>query len=219
MTNSMWVRRNPFADAELVDGYEAWYSNAGIMADQQEKALLQRLLADFPEAQTILDVGCGTGHFTRWYEIKRLRATGIDLSRPMLAEALRLGTPVCAAGDAQELPFADGSFDLVSLITTLEFLPDPERALAEAARVARYGLIIGALNRQSLMGWRLMRSNAEPWRSARFFAPTRLADMAQRAVGGQAEVTWRTTILPARAGDSTHPWGGFIGMEVRLQGE
>ena len=77
---------------------------------------------------------------------------GLDLSRPMLAEAACLGSPPCVRGDALALPFSTAAFDLVALVTTLEFLLKPIQALAEALRVARQGLVLAVLNRQSLLG-------------------------------------------------------------------
>jgi ubiquinone/menaquinone biosynthesis C-methylase UbiE len=71
----------------------------------------------------------------------------------MLAECRRRhrGIPVLL-GDAQDLPFRDGSVDLVVFVVTLEFLENPPVALLEAVRVARQGLVVVALNRWSLGG-------------------------------------------------------------------
>lgn len=68
----------------------------------------------------------------------------------MLAEARRLlPRPPLVRGDAQRLPLRSASVDVVLFVTTLEFLDDPLRALAEAARVARQGIAIIGLNRCS----------------------------------------------------------------------
>jgi hypothetical protein len=56
---------NPFVDPALVAGYETWYQTTGRRADRLEKELLAWLLARFPSAGTLLEVGCGSGHFTR----------------------------------------------------------------------------------------------------------------------------------------------------------
>jgi ubiquinone/menaquinone biosynthesis C-methylase UbiE len=165
----------------------------------------------------MLEVGCGTGHFTRWFYDRGLRAAGLDASPPMLAEAVRLDSPPCALGDGLTLPFATGAFDLSVLITTLEFVADPGHALVEAMRVARCGLILGVLNRRSLLGWRLKRSGETLWQMAHFFTPAELSHLVQRAAAGKpAEITWRTTLWPLWPGALPLPWGGFIGMGVRL---
>src|SRR5260370_16921350 len=76
----------------------------------------------------------------------------------MLEQAcLRNGTSYLQ-GDAQALQFENQRFDLVAIITTLEFVTDPVQALQEAMRVARQGLLLGVLNRHSLLEYlRLLR--------------------------------------------------------------
>ena len=119
------------------------------------------------------------------------------------------------------LPLADRSHDLVALITTLEFLPDPLRALAEAARVARQGIVLGVLNRYSLLALRHRASGKALWRCARFFGPWELTHMVREAAGDRARtVVWRTTLWPIPGvRDLPLPWGGFIGMAVQLTEE
>jgi ubiquinone/menaquinone biosynthesis C-methylase UbiE len=208
---------NPFTNPTIVAGYEAWYETSGRRADRLEKALLKRLLAGFSRARTLLEVGCGTGHFTRWFGERGLRAMGLDLSPPMLAEAVRLGNLPYVQGDALALPFPAGAFDLVALITTLEFVPDPVQTLSEATRVARHGLILGVLNRQSLLAWRRKRSGEALWQMARFFTPAELVRLVQQAAAGkQAKIVWRTTLWPVWPGELPLPWGGFIGMAVSM---
>jgi ubiquinone/menaquinone biosynthesis C-methylase UbiE len=208
---------NPFTNPATVAGYEAWYETTGRRADHLETALLEYLLADFPQAWWVLEVGCGTGHFTRWLWEQGVWAVGLDVSTAMLAEAVRLSSPPCVQGDGLALPFATGAFDLIVLITTLEFVADPVQALVEAMRVARCGLILGVLNRQSLMGWRLKRSGAALWQMAHFFTPAELAQLVQRAATGKpARITWRTSLWPVWPGALPLPWGGFIGMAVHL---
>jgi SAM-dependent methyltransferase len=208
---------NPFASAAVVAGYDAWYGAAGRRADRLERALLKRFLVGFPGARSILEVGCGTGHFARWFGEQGLQAIGLDLSWPMLAEAIRLGSPPCVRGDALALPFSAGAFDLVALVTTLEFLPEPASALAEALRVARQGLILGVLNRQSLWGRRLKREDGPTWGVARLLTPAELSALVQRAAAGRpVKILWRTTLWPVWSGAHPLPWGGFIGMAAVL---
>jgi len=55
---------------EIAAHYEAWYETPqGQQADQQEKSLLRRLMEVFPGVRTVLEIGCGTGHFIRWPRI------------------------------------------------------------------------------------------------------------------------------------------------------
>lgn len=207
---------NPFTDPTVVAGYETWYGTTGRRADRLEKSLLGRLLADFSRADTLLEVGCGTGHFTRWFAEQGVQAIGVDLSPPMLAEVIRLDSLPCVLGDGLALPFPTDAFDLVALITTLEFVADPLLALREAMRVARSGLILGVLNRHSWLGRQLKRSREPLWQAARFFTPAGLAQLARRAAGSEVALFWRTTLWPLWPGELPLPWGGFIGLAVTL---
>lgn len=212
---------NPFDDPALASRYEAWYAGEGRHADALEKALLGKLLDRFPNARSVLEVGCGTGHFTRWMAGRGLDAAGVDISGPMFNEARRLGGPRYLHGDALSLPIADQSFDVTALITTLEFLPDPARGLAEAVRVARQAVLLGVLNRWSLLALRYRLSGKAMWHSARFFGPWELARMAREVAGRRTRtVRWQTTLWPIPGvRDLPLPWGGFIGMAVQLHEE
>jgi SAM-dependent methyltransferase len=206
---------NPFENPALVEGYEDWYETPGHRADCLEKALLQRLLAGFPTVHTLLEVGCGTGHFTRWFQERGLRVVGLEVSTPMLAEAVRLGRLPCVHGDALSLPFSNNALDIVALITTLEFIPEPVLALTEAFRVARCGLILGVLNRQSILGWQLKQEGGPVWEVARFFNPAELVEIVRNAVGETTKIVWWTTLWPISSRSLPLPWGGFIGMSVQ----
>jgi ubiquinone/menaquinone biosynthesis C-methylase UbiE len=208
---------NPFVDPARVEGYEDWYRTTGRRADLLEKALLQQLLTRFPQASTLLEVGCGTGHFSRWFQESGLRVTGLDLSRPMLVEAARLGSPPCVCGDGLALPFPGSGFDLVALVTTLEFVSSPARALAEALRVARQGMILGVLNRHSVLGRRLRCQGGPVWGVARLYTPGELVRLVHSAAEGKrVALHWRTTLWPLWPAALPLPWGAFIGMAIEL---
>ena len=136
-------------------GYEAWYGTPrGQRADRAERALLECLLAPFATAQSALEVGCGTGHFTRWLAGRLPRVAGLDRARAMLMEALRRHPGLSLVhGDALHLPIRSRAIDLSVFVLTLEFVERPELALAEAVRVARQGVLVVALSRWSLGGF------------------------------------------------------------------
>lgn len=213
------ANQNPFDDPSEARHLEAWYSGPGLRASRLEKQLLDRLLSTFPDAKTVLEIGCGTGHFTRWMTTRGLLATGLDLSAAMLVEANRLGGASFMEGDAMALPFADSEFDLSALITTLEFVANPELALVEAVRVAKHGLLLGVLNRHSLLAARRRLQGKPRWKSVHFFTVTELLRLVRRTCGDRLEsISWQTTLWPAPWITSLPlPWGGFIGMAVRLR--
>lgn len=211
--------KDPFADPGVAAGYEAWYEAEGRVADQLERGLLGESLGGFPGARTALEIGVGTGHFARWLKDLHWQVVGLDISAPMLAEASRRNGTSFVRADAIALPFPAGAFDVALLVTTLEFLPSPTRALHEAARVARLGIVLGVLNRWHPLAWLRKRSALPLWRVAHFYSPPELAHEVRRALGAQAGgITWRTTLLPRfwHRRISRLPIGAFIGMGVSL---
>jgi 2-polyprenyl-3-methyl-5-hydroxy-6-metoxy-1,4-benzoquinol methylase len=99
------------------------------------------------DPQSILDVGCGEGVLTeRWAaRLGDKPVLGVDLPDLKLeAEwaARRRENLEFRTFSGGDLPFADGSFDLAAAIEVLEHVPDPERTLAEMARVAARHLLI-----------------------------------------------------------------------------
>jgi 2-polyprenyl-3-methyl-5-hydroxy-6-metoxy-1,4-benzoquinol methylase len=93
------------------------------------------------EPASLLDVGCGEGILTeRWARrLAPARVVGIDLDDPLIAaEWAKRGAPnlTYIAQRAEQLPFADGEFDLVTAIEVLEHVPDPAHTVAEMARCA-----------------------------------------------------------------------------------
>jgi len=107
---------------------------------------LEDLLAS-TEAQSLLDVGCGEGVLTqRWAnQLAPRRVVGIDLDDPLLAaEWERRQAPNLAyiAQRAEQLPFADGEFDVATAIEVLEHVPDPTHTLAEMARCAARHMLV-----------------------------------------------------------------------------
>lgn len=99
---------------------------------------------------SMLDVGCGQGHWTRIlarYLNKNSEITAVDSDprwyseNPELKENLEnLGMSFSLKkGDAQDLPFENETFDLVTCQTVLIHVPDPQKAIAEMKRVLQPG--------------------------------------------------------------------------------
>jgi SAM-dependent methyltransferase len=133
--------------------YDAWYDTPrGRWIGETEYALAARGLAPLA-GESLLDVGCGTGWFTRRAAAEGLAATGLDPNPVWLDYARAHSKPELnwVEGDARALPFADASFDHVLSIAALCFVDDERQAVAEAVRVARRRFAIGWLNRSSLL--------------------------------------------------------------------
>ena len=134
--------------------YDAWYQTPrGAWIGEAEFQLLRRLLRPAC-GESLLDVGCGTGYFTRRFAGEtRLRAVGLDPNASWLefARASSTGSELYCLGAAESLPFADRSFDFGISVTALCFVDDARRAVREILRVTRKRFAIGLLNRCSLL--------------------------------------------------------------------
>lgn len=156
--------------------YDAWYDTPrGRWIGGRELALAVSLL-DLPAGATLLDAGCGTGWFTRRFAQAGFAVTGLDPDSAALEFARgRDAGSRYVAGDAMRLPFTDAAFDGVVCITALNFMPDPQRAVAELVRVCRHRFMLGVLNRHS----RLFRDKGRDggtgaYRGAHWFTPGEL---------------------------------------------
>ncbi len=113
-----------------------------------EEVRIARLLLGLGEGDTVLDIACGPGNFTREFARAvgpRGLALGIDGSRTMLergAEELRRADPgnlLLIRGDATVLPFRDASVDACCCFAALHLFADPFAALDEVRRVLTPG--------------------------------------------------------------------------------
>lgn len=95
-----------------------------------------------PERAELLDIGCGAGYHVRHLARKAKRVVAIDVDRVALRVArrrVRSSRVTFLHYDGVTLPFADGSFDAVTLLDVLEHVPDRAGLVAEIARVLRPG--------------------------------------------------------------------------------
>lgn len=114
--------------------------------DSFEKKQLLPLLGNL-EGKKVLDVGAGTGRLS--LELARLGAevTALDVSEQMLFELRRKNKMIkMAVGDAESLPFEDGTFDIVTAAFLIVHLKDPSRFFDEAYRVLKPGGIFLVTN-------------------------------------------------------------------------
>ena len=145
---SYWWRKNPSA-CPYNQRFWVMAPHPGIT----RKRLLEILAPAADER--ILEIGPGTGYYSIPVAQKLTGGTlaVFDIQQEMLdhvtraAEELRISNVEPTLGDAQALPYEDGSFDAAYLVTVLGEIPDQEAALRELARVLRPGgrLVVGEL--------------------------------------------------------------------------
>src|SRR5438445_1805265 len=159
-------------------GYDSkWGIDFGETGQAQVLGKLGKLLGSELDRgyERSLEIGAGTGYFS----LNLLQAgvvqhaTCTDISpgmvRTLATNADRLGLNVRAArADAESLPFADESFDLVLGHAVLHHIPDLERAFSEFNRVLRPGGRIAFAGEPSRVGDRLA---SVPKRAATSLAP------------------------------------------------
>jgi ubiquinone/menaquinone biosynthesis C-methylase UbiE len=208
--------------------YDAWYrSPRGAWIGGTEYRLLHGLLWPAP-GDSLLDVGCGTGYFTRRFASEAgLRVTGVDPDREAIDYARAHGSPgeTYLAGDARNLPFPDASFDFTLSVTALCFIQDQKRALAEIIRVARKGFALGLLNRHSLLFREKGRQGgAGAYRGAHWHTVDEVFDLLSGLAVEQVVV--RTAVfLPSGTAaariiegitPNVTPWGAFMAVAGKV---
>jgi demethylmenaquinone methyltransferase/2-methoxy-6-polyprenyl-1,4-benzoquinol methylase len=102
--------------------------------------------AQLRPGESALDVCCGTGDLTVRLQHDGVNVVGLDFTEAMLARAARRGALHLVQGDAQSLPFADRTFDVVTIGYGLRNLSSWEGGLQEMWRVAKTGARVLALD-------------------------------------------------------------------------
>jgi 2-polyprenyl-3-methyl-5-hydroxy-6-metoxy-1,4-benzoquinol methylase len=115
--------------------YKRWFYQ------RRSEAVMAALAAE--PGDRVLEVGCGSGYYTRALVELGAKVTATDLSPAYVKQARSLA-PEAEFGieDAQRLSFPDGSFDRVLLTEVIEHVPDPGAAIGEAHRVLRSGGVL-----------------------------------------------------------------------------
>lgn len=173
--------------------YDDWRATSlGTITETLERRLILRFTGELGGC-SVLDVGCGDGALAlAFWKNGAAKVIGCDVDPRMIAqanaEAVRQGAPVdYLLASAERLPFQDRSFDIVTIITVLAFVPEPDLAIREIVRVLRPGghVVIGDLGKWSswaasrrIRGWLGL---APMWNPARFRSASELRMLAQAA--------------------------------------
>jgi len=150
-------------------------------------------MLDISEGDRVLDVGCGTGFATEGILEFTTDVHGLDQSPHQLRHAWRKfgkhGDVRFYFGDAERLPFADDTFDVVWSSGSIEYWPEPVAALRECRRVVKPGgdvLIVGPNHPKSTIAGTLadaMMLFYDEAEADRMFAKAGFEDFYHRLMG------------------------------------
>lgn len=153
-----WLKAGGSDPAEVAAYYDRWAARYDAdLSDWSYRApaMVARLITEHaPDATSILDAGCGTGLSGRALRTAGYTGDlhGIDLSELSLAIAGASGayTTVATANLQEPLEFADSSFDAVSCVGVMTYVPDVERCWRELCRVVTAGGVVAITQRSDL---------------------------------------------------------------------
>jgi ubiquinone/menaquinone biosynthesis C-methylase UbiE len=154
------------------------YARANAQMPANVLAAAQKFREVVPEAGLCLDLGCGPGQDTVWFEQHGLDIFGADLSTGMLAQARKVTTRPLAQMDMLSLGFEDGVFSGIWCSAALLHLPkaDAPLALREMRRILRKdGILDLAIQQGEGEGLEVNPYNSE---GKRFFARYSLDEMS-----------------------------------------
>ena len=217
-------RKDWFFNRDFTDTYEKWYEGRYKRAEVWQKKIIGDLVKSDKRVKTILEFGCGTTRFTRWWKDIGIQATGGDISPFMLGQGLWLFDGDLVMADSHYMPFKDKIFDAVAFITTFEYYRDPVRVIREAARVGRHGIVFGMIHKNTL---RTVRRRVQQlfgknpfYINARFYTMMSLKKVIAEALHNRKySIQWRCTGLPKwfPVDEWDIPYGDFLGVYVKLE--
>ena len=219
-----WQDRDEwFFNREHTDSYEQWYEGRYKRAEIWQKKVLAQLITKDERVKSLLEFGCGTTRFTRWWEQIGIEATGADISPFMIGQGLKLFDGDLVLADSHFMPFKDNTFDALAFIATFAYYKDPVKVIREAVRVGTYGIIFGMMNKTST---KVVRRRVQQlfgqnpfYITATFYTPDKLIETIHEALKGrQYTIEWTTTGLPKwfPVQQWGLPVGDFFALHVKM---
>lgn len=146
--------------------YDQWFNNHPDLYAAEIAAIRRLIPSTGAEG---MEVGVGSGKFAVPFGVK----VGVEPSEKMASIARLQGIEV-HSGVAEDLPFSDGRFDFVMMVTTICFVDDIVKSFKEAFRVLKTDgfIIIGFVDKESKLGkqYSEKKENSKFYKDATFFS-------------------------------------------------
>ena len=199
----------PF-DKQATD-YDAWFEKHPDLY----QAELDAVRSFIPSSGSGIEIGVGSGRFAAPLGIP----IGVEPA-PRMAEMARHRGIKIVPGMAENLPFADCSFDFAVMVTVVCFLDDVARAFREACRILKPNgtLVIGFIDRESELGrqYSQRKEQSRFYHDATFYSANELEVLLTKA--GFSDFACRQTLLPGETASRTvhegRGSGGFVVIQA-----
>src|SRR5690606_28052250 len=109
-------REERFVNRAHSDPYEEWNEGRYTSAAVFQKRTIGGLVGKDKRIKTLLEFGCGTTRFTRWWKEIGIEASGGDISPLMLGQGVQLFDGDLVLADSHFMPFKDHTFDAMAFI-------------------------------------------------------------------------------------------------------
>lgn len=175
------------------DAYDEWFDKNPNVYEAELEAIRQ--LIPSPKANGV-EVGVGSGKFAVPLGIE----IGVEPSEKMAIKAKKQGVRVFL-GVAEDLPFSDGGFDFVLMVTTICFVDDVIKSFREAFRVLKPGgcIIVGFVDKESELGRQYAenRGKSKFYKEATFFSTQEVLKYLKEVGFGAVKI--KQTLIPGES--------------------
>jgi len=158
-----------------IEQYEKWFDDHYYVYQSELKAIRQLL----PSEGKGLEIGVGSGIFAQPLGIKE----GCDPSDTMRRKAIERGINA-VYGIAENLPYPSDSFDFALMVTTICFVDDPDKSIAEVYRILKNKgkFIISFVDKNSPLGKQYLKHKNESifYKDATFFSTLEIIDLLKK---------------------------------------
>ena len=172
------------------DAYDEWFEKNSDLYEAELEAIRQLIP---PSEIKGVEIGVGSGKFAIPLGIE----IGVEPSEKMAIKARKQGIKVYP-GIAEDLPFPDGRFDFVLMVTTICFVDDVIKSFREAFRVLKSGgcIIIGFVDKESDLGihYAKIREESKFYKEATFFSAQEVLKYLEEA--GFRHMRIKQTLIP-----------------------